>query len=214
MGDEPRAPLGWMLMIHPDFLWNKNLATTISKYEFFDYSLHEALFLSADEERIMQQLIDNIRAEYNHHIDKFSADIICTQLETLLNYADRFYQRQFITRDKANHQILVRLEKLLKVYFTKGDMAVKGLPTVQYLTEQLHISPSYLRSLLKLLTGQSTQQYINQKLTEVAKEKLSTTALSVSEIAYALGFEHSQSFSKFFKKMTNSTPLAFRSSFN
>ncbi|WP_219226228.1 helix-turn-helix domain-containing protein [Pedobacter antarcticus] len=211
--DEYRAPEGWMLMIHPDFLWNKPLAETIRKYEFFDYSVHEALFLSADEEVKIQQLVANIRHEYNTNIDTFSRDIILSQLETLLNYSDRFYQRQFITRDKANHQLVERLEKLLNGYFNSDEIILNGLPTVQYISDQLNISPGYLRSLLNLLTGQNTQQFIHQKLTDKAKEKLSTTNLSVSEIAYELGFEHPQSFSKFFKKTTNSTPLEFRQLF-
>lgn len=211
--DEYRAPEGWMLMIHPDFLWNKPLAETIRKYEFFDYSVHEALFLSADEEVKIQQLVANIRHEYNTNIDTFSRNIILSQLETLLNYSDRFYQRQFITRDKANHQLVERLEKLLNGYFDSDEIILNGLPTVQYISDQLNISPGYLRSLLNLLTGQNTQQFIHQKLTDKAKEKLSTTNLSVSEIAYELGFEHPQSFSKFFKKTTNSTPLEFRQLF-
>lgn len=211
--EDSHAPSGWMLMVHPDFLWNRPLATTISKYEFFSYSLREALFLSADEELKIQQLIENIIQEYNSNTDKFSRDIILSQLETLLNYSDRFYQRQFITRDKANHQLLERLDKLLNGYFNSQDLSRNGLPTVQYISDQLHISPGYLRSLLQLLTGQNTQQFIHQKLTDKAKEKLSTGKLSVSEIAYELGFEHPQSFSKFFKKMTNSTPVAFRQLF-
>ncbi len=211
--DKPRRPSGWMLMIHPDFLWNKALAMHIGKYEFFDYSVHEALFLSAAEELKIQQLIENIRVEYNNSTDKFSQDIILSQLETLLNYANRFYQRQFITRDKANHQLLDRLEKLLNDYFNEHNILIKGLPSVQYISDQLHVSPGYLRSLLHLLTGQSTQQFIHQKLTDKAKEKLSTSKLPVSQIAYELGFEHPQSFSKFFKKMTNSTPLQFRQLF-
>jgi AraC family transcriptional activator of pobA len=132
----------------------------------------------------------------------------------LLNYADRFYHRQFITRKITNHQIVDRLEELLATYFNSDDMANKGLPTVHYIAKTLNISANYLSGLLKVLTGQSTQQHIHNKLIEKAKEKLSTTELSVSEIAYELGFEHSQSFSKLFKAKTNSSPLEFRASFN
>ncbi|MBK1896047.1 helix-turn-helix domain-containing protein [Chryseobacterium paridis] len=213
--DEQFRPAeGWMLMIHPDFLWNKTLAKTITKYEFFDYSLHEALFLSDNEEQILQQLIENIRQEYNTNTDQFSSDIMASLLETLFNYSNRFYQRQFITRDKAHHEILERLETILNHYFNSEMIVNNGIPTVQYISEQLSISTGYLRTLLQNLTGQSTQYFIHQKLTEKAKEKLSTTNNSVSEIAYELGFEHPQSFSKFFKKMTNTTPLGFRELFN
>lgn len=212
--DISQPPIGWMLMIHPDFLWHKPLAKSIRQYAFFDYSLHEALFLSSDEESIIQQLIDNIQQEYNTNTDKFSSDIMVSLLETLFHYSNRFYQRQFFTRDKANHQILERLEDLLNNYFVGDHVSIQGLPTVQYISEQLNISQGYLRSLLQNVTGQSTQQFIHQKITDIAKEKLSITNLSVSEIAYELGFEHPQSFSKLFKKMTSTTPLTFRNRFN
>lgn len=212
--EQLRPAQGWMLMIHPDFLWNKTLAKTITQYEFFGYSLHEALFLSDDEEQILYQLMENIRQEYNTNTDKFSSDIMVSLLEAFFNYSNRFYQRQFITRDKAHHEVLERLEIILNQYFNSEMIINNGIPTVQYISEQLNISPGYLRTLLQNLTGQSTQHFIHQKLTEKAKEKLSTTSNSVSEIAYELGFEHPQSFSKFFKKMTNTTPLSFRELFN
>lgn len=212
--EKGKNPSGWMLMIHPDFLWNTTMASTIKKYEFFDYSVNEALFLSEDEEIKIQQIIENIKQEYQSNIDQFSQNIIISQLETLLNYSERFYQRQFITRHKANHQLLERLEILLNDYFSADDFAVKGLPSVHYLSDQLNMSPKYMRSLLKTLTGQTTQQHIHEKVIEIAKEKLSTTDLSVSEIAYELGFEHSQSFNKLFKAKTDVSPLEFRRSFN
>jgi len=205
---------GWLLFIHPDFLWNTSLANTIKQYEFFSYAVHEALFLSDKEELTIINIIKNVEQEYHANIDKFSQPVIIAQLELLLNYADRFYHRQFITRKKANHQVLDRLEKLLADHFSSEDLLKQGLPTVQSISEKLHLSPSYLRGLLKVLTGQSTQQHIHDKLIEKAKEKLSTTDLSVSEIAYELGFEHSQSFSKLFKTKTKLSPLAFRQSFN
>ncbi len=205
---------GWMLFIHPDFLWNTPLAAKIKQYEYFGYSTHEALFLSEKEEITINGIVENIQNEYHSNIDQFSQDIIISHLETLLNYSERFYQRQFITRKITNHQILDRLEKLLSDYFNSDDLVTQGLPTVQYISEALNVSPGYLRSLLKTLTGQSTQQHIHDKLIEKSKEKLSTTHLSVSEIAYALGFEHPQSFSKLFKTKTNLSPLEFRQSFN
>ena len=203
-----------MLFIHPDFLWNTSLAKTIRHYEYFDYSVHEALFLSDKEETTIINMMQNIRHEYHSNIDKFSQDIIIAQLELLLNYADRFYHRQFITRKITNHKIINRLEELLNTYFNSDDLVKKGLPTVQHIAEALNVSPNYLSGLLKTLTGESTQQHIHNKLIEKAKEKLSTTNLSVSEIAYELGFEHPQSFSKLFKTKTNFSPLEFRQSFN
>jgi AraC-like DNA-binding protein len=205
---------GWILLIHPDFLWNTPLAKTIKQYEYFDYSVHEALFLSDKEEATMAGIVKNIQQEYHSNIDKFSQNIIIAQLEVLLTYAERFYQRQFITRKITNHKILNRLEEILTEYFNDDALINKGLPTVQYVADRLHVSPNYLSGLLKVLTGQSTQQHIHEKLIEKAKEKLSTTDLSVSEIAYALGFEHPQSFSKLFKTKTNLSPLEFRQSFN
>ncbi|MDB4901988.1 MAG: AraC family transcriptional regulator [Mucilaginibacter sp.] len=205
---------GWLLLVHPDFLWNTPLAKTIKQYEYFDYSVNEALYLSEKEEVTITSMMQNIEQEYRSNIDKFSQDIIIAQLELLLNYADRFYHRQFITRKITNHRILNRLEDILTEYFNSDALAKKGLPTVQYIAETLNVSPNYLSGMLKLLTGQSTQQHIHDKLIEKAKEKLSTTGLSVSEIAYELGFEHSQSFSKLFKTKTNLSPLEFRHSFN
>jgi len=131
-----------------------------------------------------------------------------------LNYSERFYERQFITRKITNHQILNRLEDLLSDYYNSHDLMQKGAPTVQFVADELNVSPNYLSGLLKVLTGQSTQQHIHEKLIEKAKEKLSTTNLSVSEIAYELGFEHSQSFSKMFKAKTSQSPLEFRQAFN
>lgn len=216
-GEENGVPSqleGWMLFIHPDFLWNTTLAKKIRQYDYFDYATNEALFLSDKEETLINGIVANIKNEYESNIDKFSQDIIISHLETLLNYAQRFYERQFITRNKSNHQVLDRLETLLSNYFDDDDLVTKGLPTVQYISDNLNVSPSYLRSLLKTLTGQSTQQHIHDKLIEKAKEKLSTTNLSVSEIAYELGFEHLQSFSKLFKTKTKLSPVEFRASFN
>ncbi|GAB2529332.1 helix-turn-helix domain-containing protein [Spirosoma aerophilum] len=212
--DEAVKQSGWVLNIHPDFLWNTPLAKNIRQYDFWSYSVHEALFMSEKEEDTLNQIIQYIQQEYQTNIDRFSKPIIVAQLETLLNYADRFYQRQFITREKANHQILGRLQSLLDAYFDNDSLDKGGLPTVQSVANQLNLSPKYLSNLLRAQTGQNTQQHIHDKLISMAKEKLSTTDLSVSEIAYALGFEHLQSFSKLFKAKTNQSPLAFRASFN
>ena len=205
---------GWSLMIHPDFLWNTPLAKSIKNYEYFSYAVNEALHLSEKEEATAIGIIKNIEQEYHINIDKFSQDIIVAQLEVLFNYADRFYNRQFITRKITNHKLLNSVEKILTDHFNGDSLAKEGLPTVQEIADALHISPNYLSGVLKTLTGQSTQQHIHNKLIEKAKEKLSTTDLSVSQIAYELGFEHSQSFSKLFKSKTSLSPLEFRHSFN
>jgi AraC-like DNA-binding protein len=205
---------GWMLLIHPDFLWNTTLAKSIKRYDYFDYSVNEALFLSDKEESIINNVVQNIKQEYHSNIDKFSQNIIISNIETLLNYAERFYQRQFITRKISNHQILNRLEEFLDDYFNNDEVIKTGLPTVQLVAEKLNVSSIYLTNLLRVITGQNTQQHIHDKLIEKAKEKLSTTNLSVSEIAYELGFGHSQSFSKLFKAKTHLSPNQFRQSFN
>jgi len=205
---------GWLLLVHPDFLWNTPLAKAIRQYDFFDYSVREALFLSEKEEQIITGMMQSIQQEYNANIDKFTQDVMIAQLELLLVYGNRFYERQFITRKINNHQVLARLEDLLNAYFDSDEIVKNGLPTVTHVAEKLNLSPSYLGALLKVLTGLNTQQHIHQKLIDKAKEKLSTTTLSVSEIAYQLGFEHPQSFSKLFKTKTNFSPLEFRQSFN
>ncbi|HEX2607356.1 MAG TPA: helix-turn-helix transcriptional regulator [Flavisolibacter sp.] len=205
---------GWMILIHPNFLWNTSLAGTIRQYDYFNYSVHEALFLSELEEATLLRLIGTIHQEHLNNIDRFTQDILIAQLELLLSYADRYYHRQFLTRKITNHQVLSQLETLLTDWFNSPDLTTKGLPTVQSVAEALHLSPTYLSSLLKVLTGQTTQQHIHNKLLEKAKQILSTTQLSVSEIAYELGFEHPQSFSKLFKAKTQLSPLKFRQSFN
>ncbi len=212
--DEKSSPSGWILAVHPDFLFGTDLATNIKKYPFLNYSVREALFLSEKEENIVNGILQNIKTEYQTNIDQFSQRIIIGQLELLLKYAERFYQRQFLTRKISNHQILDKLEKLLEDYFTPDSVIDNGLPSVQDVARNLNLTPDYLSTMLKSLTGQTTQQHIHQKLIEKAKVKLSTSNLTVSEIAYELGFEHPQSFSKLFKSKTKQTPLEFRASFN
>ena len=180
------------------------LAKDIKQYEYFDYSVHEALFLSEKEETIITGVMQNIQQEYHSNIDKFSQDIIIAQLEVIVELC-RPVLSSPVSHKKNNqpYQILDRLEEILSQYFNSEDLVQKGLPTVQYIAGTLNVSPNYLSGLLKVLTGQSTQQHIHDKLIEKAKEQLSTTNLSVSEIAYELGFEHPQSFSKLFKTKTN-----------
>lgn len=207
-------PTGWLLLIHPDFLWNTPLAKKIKSFEFFQYSVNEALFLSDKEENVMVDILLNIEQEYQSNIDKFSQELIVAQLELLLIYAERFYGRQFLTRKKSSYELLGCFESVLSDLFQQHNVLKKGLPTVTLIAEQLNISPNYLGTLLRLHTQQTTQQHIQNKLIDCAKVQLSTTTLSISEIAYGLGFEHPQSFSKLFKQKTKQTPLAFRRSFN
>jgi AraC family transcriptional activator of pobA len=204
----------YTMLIHPDFLWNSPLGKKIKQYGFFSYSANEALHLSEKEKATILSIFKNIDEELNSRIDDFSQDVIISQIELLLNYANRFYKRQFITRKAVSNDLLQKLEDILDEYFTDKKSLTHGIPTVQYLSEKLNISPSYLSDMLRSLTGQNAQQHIHLKLIEKAKEKLSTTNLSVSEVAYELGFEHSQSFSKLFKTKTNLSPLEFRRSFN
>jgi AraC-like DNA-binding protein len=201
---------GWYLVLHPDFLWSTPLANSIRRYEFWDYALSEALFLSEKEEEIVIGILRNIRRETQSNLDRFSKQIIVSQVESLLNYSGRFYNRQFITREKSGHSVLDRLEKALNEYLVGGQAVTKGLPTVTDLAALLHISPKYLSGLLRIHTGQSTQHYIHDKLIGRAREQLSTTELSISEIAYELGFEHVQSFSRLFKAKAGLSPLEFR----
>ena len=205
---------GWMLLVHPDFLLQTSLVKTIKHYDYFSYLANEALHLSGKEEEIIINIFKNIQQEYLSNIDKFSQPVIINQIELLLNFSDRFYHRQFITRKINNHQILTRLEEILEEHFKNDNLKEQGLPTVQDIAKSINVSSNYLSSLLKVLTGQSTQQHIHDKLIEKAKQKLSMTNLSISEIAYELGFEHSQSFSKMFKTKTALSPMEFRQSFN
>jgi AraC family transcriptional regulator, transcriptional activator of pobA len=204
---------GYLLIFHPDFLLTHSLANTINSYGFFSYSVNEALHLSAEEENDLITILNKIDKECQH-IDKHTQEIILSQIELLLNYSNRFYERQFITRKNHNHQILARFEQIINEYFDTETPPQKGLLTVQYIASQMNLSANYLSDLLRIHTGQNTQQHIHEKLIEKAKEKLATTSLSVSEIAFALGFEHSQSFSTLFKKKTKVSPLQFRQSFN
>ena len=186
---------------------------TIKNYGFFSYSVNEALHLSAEEETTIEAIVQNIQKEINSRLDNFSQDVIVSNLELLLSYSNRFYNRQFITRKMATNDLLTNFESILDNYLS--DNLGLTLPTVEKLATELNVSSSYLSDMLRSATGQNTQQHIHNKLIEKAKEKLSTcTNLSVSEIAYELGFEHSQSFSKLFKTKTNLSPLEFRRSFN
>lgn len=210
--DHQQTNKGYGLVFHPDFIKGYPLAKAIKNYGFFSYAVTEALFLSEKEEETIVSVMRAITQEYHSNIDKYSQDVIVSHIEVLLNYSNRFYGRQFITRKNANNDLLTRMETLLTDYFREKSLN-KGLPTVQYVSERLNVSPSYLSDMLREVTGQNTQQHIHHQLIEEAKELLSVTNLSTSEIAYQLGFEYPQSFSRLFKQKTNMSPGDFRSSF-
>lgn len=205
---------GFVAIIHPDFVQGYTLASTIKNYGFFSYSTNEALFLSEKEEKSIMDIIENIKNEINDNMDSFTQDLLVSNIDLLLKYCDRFYNRQFLTRKKANNDLLSKLESLLDQYFKNDALATNGIPTVHFVANALHLSPNYLSDMLRVQTGQTTQQHIQNRLIEKSKELLSTTSLSVSEIAYYLGFEHPQSFHRLFKNRTSSSPLEFRKSFN
>jgi AraC-like DNA-binding protein len=205
---------GYTLLFHPDFIRNSPLGKNIKNYGFFSYSVSETLHLSEKEKEIIIGIFKNIEYELNTAIDQISQEVMISQIELLLNYSKRFYNRQFITRKIANNDILIKLEELLSAYFDTEKALMTGLPTVQQLSDQLNVTPHYLSDMLRTLTGQNTQQHIHNKMIEKAKELLSTTNLSIGEVAYQLGFEHPQSFNKIFKRKTKSSPVEFRNSFN
>lgn len=204
----------YTLLIHPDYFLGYPVAKKVKQYGFFSYTANEGLHLSDQEKETIISVFRMIDEELNSRIDDLSHDVIISQIELLLTYADRFYKRQFITRKTVNSNLLQQLENILDTYFADERSLSEGIPTVHYLAEKLNLSPSYLSDMLRSLTGQNAQQHIHQKLIEKAKERLSTTSLSVTEVAYQLGFEHPQSFSKLFKTKTNLSPLEFRKSFN
>lgn len=214
MQEEEADYSGMSLNIHPDFMRPYSLNENIKKYGFFSYSAAEALYLSEKEKETILAVFDNIQDELNQRIDNFSQDVIISQLELLLNYSNRFYNRQFITRKAINNDVLSKLEKLLEDYFTTEKPLENGLPTVQFVADELQLSSRYLSDLLRSISGQNTQQFIHDKLIEKAKEYIAKGTLSISEIAYKLGFEHPQSFNKLFKKKTNVSPVAFQELFN
>jgi len=209
---EDRNNDGWSLLFHPDLIRKYPLGKMIKNYGFFSYSVNEALHLSDEEEKTIEAIVQNIQKEVNSRLDNFSQDVIVSNLELFLSYCNRFYSRQFITRKMATNDLLADFDNILDKYFT--DFSDIKLPTVEKLATELNVSSSYLSDMLRSLTGQNTQQHIHNKLIERAKETLTTTNLTVSEIAYQLGFEYPQSFSKLFKSKTNLTPIEYRQSYN
>ncbi|PJZ48031.1 helix-turn-helix domain-containing protein [Leptospira saintgironsiae] len=204
---------GWYLIFHTDLIRNYDIARRIKSYGFFSYEVNEALHLSEKEESIIDSIMNNIQDEYLTSIDSYSQDLIVSQIELLIQYANRFYNRQFITRKNMNQDLLFSLEKILEEYYISSKFSELGIPTVKYISFQLSVSPNYLSDMLRNLTGYNTQQHIHNWIIEKAKEKLSTTSLSVNEISLQLGFEYPQYFSRLFKTKTKLSPMEFRNSF-
>ena len=204
----------YTLLIHPDFFIGHPIAQEIKKFGFFSYSTNETLHLSQEEKDTIISIFKMIETELNSRIDDFSQDVTISQIALLLNFANRYHKRQFITRKAINNDIIQKLEIYLDDYLNGSKSLNKGIPTVHSLGNQVGLTPSYLSDMLRSLTGRNAQQFIHDKLIEKAKELLSTTDLSISEIAYQLGFEYSQSFNRLFKSKTKLSPLEFRKSFN
>jgi AraC-like DNA-binding protein len=205
---------GWILAFHPDLIRKSTLGKHIEDYSFFSYASNEALHLSDEEKNTVTDIAEKIEKEISNNIDAHSQTLIISNVELLLNYCVRFYDRQFYTRTNLNQDIASQFEQLLKEYYNQEKQLVFGIPTVQYCAEALNMSPKYLSDLLRKETGQSTQDHIHQYIIEKAKNRLLNSNESASEIAYALGFEYPQYFSRIFKKKTEMSPNEFRQSLN
>lgn len=203
-------PAGWALIFHPEFLHGTPLARSIKGYSYFSYNADEALHLSEQERKIITECMEKIQAELLHPTDKHSKSLIADNVKLLLDYCIRFYDRQFISRENLNSDVLARFEALLDGYFRSGKPAAEGIPTVQYCADKLCLSPNYLSDLLKKETGESALKHIRRKTLNLAKEKLFNTKKPVSAIAYELGFQYPQHFSRWFKKQTGRTPNEYR----
>lgn len=207
-------PAGFLIMIHPDYLKGTSLQARIRSYSFFDYAVTESLILSEDEEAFIEQVFIQIEKEALRPIDKHSQDVIISSLELLLTYADRFYTRQFLTRKPKYNTLMAKFEKYLDDLVHNEAIPEHGAPNVAAIAEKFNLTPKYFSDLIRQHTGRSAQQHIHDKLIDAAKEKLSGTALSISEIAFLLGFEHPQSLSRLFKLKTNVTPSEYRATLN
>lgn len=203
-------PSGYALLFHPDLLAGSHLGSTIDKYSFFSYDLHEALHISQRERQIVLDCFDKIHHELSQGIDKHSKQLMVSNIELFLNYCVRFYDRQFITRDTINLGVIERFQSALQDYFQSGKAKELGTPTVRYFAELQHLSPNYFGDLVKKETGKSAQEYIQAKIIEVAKERIFDPTKSLSEIAYELGFKYPQHFTRFFKNKAGYTPNAYR----
>ncbi|WP_316848163.1 helix-turn-helix transcriptional regulator [Pedobacter psychrodurus] len=212
--DEPDAtirPNGWALAFHPDFIRGTALARAMRDYHFFSYGSSEALHVSEREQKILLECFEKIRFELEHAIDKHSKKLVISNIEMLLNYCERYYDRQFTTREEVNRDILTKFEESIHNYFDSGTAARLGLPTVAYFADEFHLSPGYFGDLIKRETGISPQEYIQNKLIDLAKEHFFADDRSISEIAYELGFKYPQHLTRLFKQKVGSTPNEYRS---
>ena len=209
-GPDVKVEEGWALFIHPDLIHGTELGRKIHQYSFFNYDANEALHISEEEKLIIKDCVAKIEREFSQNIDKHSQGLIVSNIELLLNYCNRFYDRQFYTRAKVNSDVLQRFETLLRDYFSQSSLIETGLPSVKYFASRLNLSPNYLSDLLNKFTGKTTQEHIHLQLIDKAKSLLWGTNNSISEIAYGLGFEHASHFTKIFKSKTGKSPSAYR----
>lgn len=208
--DETRDVYGWALVFHPELLRGTSLAARMKDYSFFSYSVYEALHLSEKEKGKLNEIVEDIQNELEQNIDKHSRTLIVSTLELLLNYCNRYYDRQFFTRTASNKDTISNFEAKLSEYFQSAELQGLGLPSVKYFAELLHLSPNYLSDLLRKETGKNGTEHIQYHVIELAKDKLLSSSSSVSEIAYELGFDYPQYFSKMFKKVSGKTPAEYR----
>ncbi len=201
---------GWGLYFHPELIRNSHLGKKIHEYSFFSYSENEALHLSEKEKKTLLSILNQIKKEYDSNMDHFSHDLIISNIELLLNYCKRYYGRQFLTRTNQNRDIIIRFEEFIRNYFNSPELSKNGLPTVKICAEAMHLSPNYFSDLLKSETGKNTQEHIHYFLLEKAKTLLLSSDKNINEIAYALGFEYAQNFSKLFKRKVGISPLEYR----
>lgn len=203
-------PKGWALLFHPDLLRGTSLGRNIAGYTFFSYEVNEALHLSEQERQVVLDCLLNIQSELKHAIDKHSRTLIVSNIELLLNYSTRFYERQFITRNNVNRDVLAGFERLLGDYFAGDRPEQDGVPSVRWCAEQLHLSANYFGDLVKKETGKSAQEYIQLKMIDAAKEGLLDPNKTIGQVAYELGFQYPQHFVRFFKRHVGYTPREYR----
>lgn len=212
--EDGRPPEAIGLLFHPDFLNRTPLGQKIKQYTFFSYASNEALHLSAEERLILQDYMDKIARELQHPIDRFSKSLIISNIEVMLNYCMRFYERQFITREELNNSTMSRFENLLDEYLDSGRAAYDGIPKVKYFADKVCLSPNYFGDLVKSETGKTAQEYIQLKMVNIAKSQLSNPDMTTKQIAESLGFQHPQHFIRFFKRHSGLTPREYRLQFN
>lgn len=211
---EKFQPKGWALCFHPDLIHGTSLGKHISEYSYFSYEAHEALHISEKEREVFVDCLTNIQHELDHSIDRLSKRLIAKNIELLLDYCLRFYERQFVTREKVNHDILSKFERLLDKYFANNNAERNGLPSVKYCASELCLSPNYFGDLIKKETGQTAQEYIQRHIIELSKERILDPQKNIGQVAYELGFQYPQHFTRMFKRATGMTPNEYRSQTN